>query len=238
MEVIYEDNHIIIVNKKSGEIVQGDKTGDRPLSDIVKDYIKEKYAKPGAVFLGVVHRLDRPVSGLVVFARTSKALSRLNKMFAEGEVHKTYWAIVRSEKVKVKSEKFATATQDWQTLEHWLVRNEKQNKSYAYDQEKPNAKKAILKYRVLSQSDNYSLLEVNLMTGRHHQIRCQLAAIGCPIKGDLKYGAPRSNPDGSISLLSRRVEFVHPVSKDTIIAEAPLPDDNLWRALDEGRCKM
>ena len=238
MEVIYEDNHIIIVNKKSGEIVQGDKTGDRPLSDIVKDYIKEKYAKPGAVFLGVVHRLDRPVSGLVVFARTSKALSRLNKMFAEGEVHKTYWAIVRSEKVKVKSEKFATATQDWQTLEHWLVRNEKQNKSYAYDQEKPNAKKAILKYRVLSQSDNYSLLEVNLMTGRHHQIRCQLAAIGCPIKGDLKYGAPRSNPDGSISLLSRRVEFVHPVSKETIIAEAPLPDDNLWRALDEGRCKM
>ena len=238
MEVIYEDNHIIIVNKKSGEIVQGDKTGDRPLSDIVKDYIKEKYAKPGAVFLGVVHRLDRPVSGLVVFARTSKALSRLNKMFAEGEVHKTYWAIVRSEKVKVKSEKFAAATQDWQTLEHWLVRNEKQNKSYAYDQEKPNAKKAILKYRVLSQSDNYSLLEVNLMTGRHHQIRCQLAAMGCPIKGDLKYGAPRSNPDGSISLLSRRVEFVHPVSKETIIAEAPLPDDNLWRALDEGRCKM
>ena len=238
MEVIYEDNHIIIVNKKSGEIVQGDKTGDRPLSDIVKDYIKEKYAKPGAVFLGVVHRLDRPVSGLVVFARTSKALSRLNKMFAEGEVHKTYWAIVKSEKVKVKSEQFATASQDWQTLTHWLVRNEKQNKSYAYDQEKPNAKKAILKYRVLSQSDNYSLLEVNLMTGRHHQIRCQLAAMGCPIKGDLKYGAPRSNPDGSISLLSRRVEFVHPVSKETIIAEAPLPDDNLWRALDEGRCKM
>ena len=154
MEVIYEDNHIIIVNKKSGEIVQGDKTGDRPLSDIVKDYIKEKYAKPGAVFLGVVHRLDRPVSGLVVFARTSKALSRLNKMFAEGEVHKTYWAIVKSEKVKVKSEQFATASQDWQTLTHWLVRNEKQNKSYAYDQEKPNAKKAILKYRVLSQSDN------------------------------------------------------------------------------------
>ena len=233
MEVVYEDNHIIIVNKKSGEIVQGDKTGDRPLSDIVKDYIKEKYAKPGAVFLGVVHRLDRPVSGLVVFARTSKALSRLNKMFAEGEVHKTYWAIVprisRSEECGVRSEN---------TLTHWLVRNEKQNKSYAYNQEKPNAKKAILKYRVLSHSDNYSLLEVNLMTGRHHQIRCQLAAMGCPIKGDLKYGAPRSNPDGSISLMSRRVEFVHPVSKETIIAEAPLPDDNLWKALDEGRCKM
>ena len=219
MEVVYEDNHIIIVKKKSGEIVQGDKTGDRPLSDIVKDYIKEKYAKPGAVFLGVVHRLDRPVSGLVVFARTSKALSRLNKMFAEGEVHKTYWAITKN------------APRDSEgTLTHWLVRNEKQNKSYAYDQEKPNAKKAILKYRVLSHSDNYSLIEVNLMTGRHHQIRCQLAARGCPIKGDLKYGAPRSNPDGSISLLSRRVEFVHPVSKETIIAEAPLPDDKLWKA--------
>ena len=221
MEVVYEDNHIIIVNKKSGEIVQGDKTGDRPLSDIVKDYIKEKYAKPGAVFLGVVHRLDRPVSGLVVFARTSKALGRLNKMFAEGEVHKTYWAITKN------------APRDSEgTLTHWLVRNEKQNKSYAYDQEKPNAKKAILKYRVLSHSDNYSLIEVNLMTGRHHQIRCQLAATGCPIKGDLKYGAPRSNPDGSISLLSRRVEFVHPVSKETIIAEAPLPDDKLWHAFE------
>ena len=221
MEVVYADNHIIIVNKKSGEIVQGDKTGDRPLSDIVKDYIKEKYAKPGAVFLGVVHRLDRPVSGLVVFARTSKALSRLNKMFAEGEVHKTYWAITKN------------APRDSEgTLRHWLVRNEKQNKSYAYDQEKPNAKKAILRYRVLSHSDNYSLIEVNLMTGRHHQIRCQLAAMGCPIKGDLKYGAPRSNPDGSISLLSRRVEFVHPVSKETIIAEAPLPDDKLWHAFE------
>ncbi len=221
MEVVYEDNHIIIVNKKSGEIVQGDKTGDRPLSDIVKDYIKEKYAKPGAVFLGVVHRLDRPVSGLVVFARTSKALSRLNKMFAEGKVHKTYWAIVKN----------APRINEG-TLEHWLVRNEKQNKSYAYDTEKPNAKKAILKYRVISHSDNYSLLEVNLMTGRHHQIRCQLAAMGCPIKGDLKYGAPRSNPDGSISLMSHRVEFVHPVSKEMIIVEAPLPDDALWHALD------
>ena len=233
MEVIYEDNHIIIVNKKSGEIVQGDKTGDRPLSDIVKDYIKEKYAKPGAVFLGVVHRLDRPVSGLVVFARTSKALSRLNRMFAEGEVHKTYWAIVRREGVRsegVRREGVRSEGDGWQTLEHWLVRNEKQNKSFAYDHEKPNAKKAVLKYRVLSHSDNYSLLEVQLLTGRHHQIRCQLAAMGCPIKGDLKYGAPRSNPDGSISLLSRRVEFVHPVSKETIIAEAPLPDDNLWRA--------
>ena len=220
MEVIYEDNHIIIVNKQSGEIVQGDKTGDRPLSDIVKDYIKEKYQKPGAVFLGVAHRLDRPVSGLVVFARTSKALARLNKMFAEGEVHKTYWAIVKN----------APRTSEG-TLEHWLVRNEKQNKSYAYDHERPNAKKAILKYRVLSHSDNYTLLEVNLMTGRHHQIRCQLAAMGCPIKGDLKYGAPRSNPDGSISLMARRVEFIHPVSKAPIVVEAPVPNDNLWQAL-------
>jgi len=219
MEVVYEDNHIIIVNKQSGEIVQGDKTGDRPLSDIVKDYIKEKYQKPGAVFLGVVHRLDRPVSGLVVFARTSKALTRLNKMFAEGEVHKTYWALVKNAPQK---------TED--TLTHWLVRNEKQNKSYAYATEKPNAKKAILKYRLIGKSDNYSLLEVQLMTGRHHQIRCQLAAMDCPIKGDLKYGAPRSNPDGSISLLSRRVEFIHPVSKERITVEAPLPDDPLWQA--------
>ena len=232
MEVVYEDNHIIIVNKQSGEIVQGDKTGDCPLSDIVKDYIKEKYQKPGAVFLGVVHRLDRPVSGLVVFARTSKALTRLNKMFAEGEVHKTYWAIVkRGEKLVVRGER----NDEWRTLEHWLVRNEKQNKSYAYDQEKPNSKKAILKYRTLSHSDNYTLLEVNLMTGRHHQIRCQLAAMGCPIKGDLKYGAPRSNPDGSISLMSRRVEFIHPVSKEQIVIEAPVPNDPLWKALCTSR---
>ena len=226
MEVVYEDNHIIIVNKQSGEIVQGDKTGDRPLSDIVKDYIKEKYQKPGAVFLGVVHRLDRPVSGLVIFARTSKALTRLNKMFVEGEVHKTYWAIVKKET--------GTRSQDtgeWHTLTHWLVRNEKQNKSYAYDHEKPNAKKAILKYRTIGQSDNYTLLEVNLMTDRHHQIRCQLAAMGCPIKGDLKYGSPRSNPDGSISLMSRRVEFIHPVSKAPIIVDAPIPQDPLWQAL-------
>ena len=235
MKVIYEDNHIIIVNKQSGEIVQGDKTGDRPLSDIVKDYIKEKYQKPGAVFLGVAHRLDRPVSGLVVFARTSKALARLNKMFAEGEVHKTYWAIVkRSERPEIRGERLEVRGErndEWHTLEHWLVRNEKQNKSYAYDHERPNAKKAILKYRALSHSDNYTLLEVNLMTGRHHQIRCQLAAMGCPIRGDLKYGAPRSNPDGSISLMSRRVEFIHPVSKAPIVVEAPVPNDTLWQAL-------
>jgi len=219
MTVVYEDNHVIIVSKESGEIVQGDKTGDVPLSEAVKQYIKEKYAKPGAVFLGTVHRLDRPVSGLVVFARTSKALARLNKMFAEGQVHKTYWAIVKN-----------TPKAPEGTLENWLVRNEKQNKSYAYDKERPNSKKAILKYRVIGHTDNYSVLEVNLMTGRHHQIRCQLAAMGCPIKGDLKYGAPRSNPDGSISLMSRRVEFVHPVSKETIIVEAPLPNDPLWQA--------
>ena len=225
MQVVYEDNHIIIVYKKSGEIVQGDKTGDRPLSESVKDYIKEKYAKPGAVFLGVVHRLDRPVSGLVVFARTSKALSRLNDMFRNGEVHKTYWAFVERRK-----ENCVLGT-DYVTLTNWLVRNEKQNKSYAYDHEVPNSKKAMLRYRVIGQSDHYTLLEVNLLTGRHHQIRCQLAAMGCPIKGDLKYGARRSNPDGSISLLAHRVEFVHPVSKQTIVVESPLPEDNLWQNL-------
>ncbi len=220
MQVIYEDNHIIIVNKVSGEIVQGDKTGDTPLSDIVKLYLKEKYHKPGEVFLGVVHRLDRPVSGLVVFAKTSKALTRLNKMFAEGDVHKTYWAVCKNKPVEPEN-----------TLTNWLVRNEKQNKSYAYNQEKPNSKKAILHYRLIGSSDNYCLLEVQLMTGRHHQIRCQLAAMGCPIKGDLKYGAKRSNPDGSISLLSHVVEFVHPVSKETIHVVAPVPDDSLWQSL-------
>ncbi len=218
MRVVYEDNHIIIVYKESGEIVQGDKTGDTPLSDIVKDYIKEKYQKPGNVFLGVVHRLDRPVSGLVVFARTSKALSRLNEMFRNGEVHKTYWAITKN----------MPAIEEGR-LEHWLVRNEKQNKSYAYTKEKPGAKKAVLEYKMIGRTDNYSLLEVRLLTGRHHQIRCQLAAMGCPIKGDLKYGAQRSNPDGSISLLSHRVEFVHPVSKERIDVTSPVPSDNLWQ---------
>lgn len=220
MNVVYEDNHIIIVNKQSGEIVQGDKTGDTPLSDIVKQYIKEKYNKPGNVFLGVVHRLDRPVSGLVVFAKTSKALSRLNEMFRTGDVHKTYWAIVKKNDIAPES-----------TLTDWLTRNERQNKSYAHNREVPGAKKAVLSYKVRSMSDNYMLLEVRLMTGRHHQIRCQLAHMGCPIKGDLKYGSPRSNPDGSISLMSRRVEFVHPVSKETIAVEAPVPDDRLWLAL-------
>ena len=225
MQVVYEDNHIIIVAKRSGEIVQGDKTGDTPLSDVVKEYLKEKYQKPGNVFLGVVHRLDRPVSGLVVFARTSKALARLNRMFAQGQVHKTYWAITPLSPSSIHPSSSAAL------LTHWLTRNEQQNKSYAYDHEVPHSKKAQLRYRSIAQGDRYQLLEVELLTGRHHQIRCQLAAIGLPIKGDLKYGAPRSNPDGSISLLSRRVQFVHPVSGVTIDVEAPLPDDPLWQKL-------
>ncbi|MEE1385442.1 MAG: RluA family pseudouridine synthase [Prevotella sp.] len=220
MKVVYEDNHIIIVNKCSGEIVQGDKTGDKPLSDTVKEYIKQKYNKPGNVFLGVVHRLDRPVSGLVVFAKTSKALSRLNDMFRTGDVHKTYWAVVKRRDIAMEG-----------TLTDWLTRNERQNKSYAHEREVPGAKKAVLKYKVCAVADNYMLIEVTLLTGRHHQIRCQLSHMGCPIKGDLKYGAPRSNPDGSISLLSRRVEFVHPVSKENIVAYADVPDDRLWHDL-------
>lgn len=217
MTVLYEDNHIIVVNKESGEIVQGDKTGDVPLSDIVKDWIKKKYNKPGNVFLGVVHRLDRPVQGGVVFAKTSKALSRLNEMFKTSDVHKTYWAITANRPDVEEA-----------TLTHWIVRNEKQNKSYAYDVEKPNSKKAMLHYKLIGASERYNLIEVKLMTGRHHQIRCQLSKIGCPIKGDLKYGAKRSNADGSISLLARKVEFVHPVSKQPISVQAPLPKDNLW----------
>ena len=220
MKVVYEDNHSIIVDKCSGEIVQGDKTGDKPLSDTVKEYIKQKYNKPGNVFLGVVHRLDRPVSGLVVFAKTSKALSRLNDMFRTGDVHKTYWAIVKRRDIATEG-----------TLTDWLTRNERQNKSYAHEREVPGAKKAVLKYKVRAVADKYMLIEVTLLSGRHHQIRCQLSHMGCPIKGDLKYGAPRSNPDGSISLLSRRVEFVHPVSKENIVAYADVPDDRLWNDL-------
>lgn len=220
MQVIYEDNHIIIVNKESGEIVQGDKTGDQPLSEMVKQYIKTTHNKPGNVFLGVVHRLDRPVSGVVVFAKTSKALARLNDMFREGQVHKTYWAIVQG---KPGSEA--------DTLTGWITRNEKQNKSYIHPREVRGSKQAVLKYRLLACTDRYSLLEVQLLTGRHHQIRCQLSAMGCPIKGDLKYGAKRSNPDGSISLHARRVEFIHPVSKLPIVAEATIPNDNLWREI-------
>ena len=220
MKVLYEDNHIIIVSKGAGEIVQGDKTGDTPLSETVKAYIKEKYAKPGAVFLGVVHRLDRPVSGVVVFARTSKALARLNEMFRTGSVQKTYWALVQNKPQETEA-----------TLTHYLVRNEKQNKSYAYDHERPGAKKAVLDYRVIGQTERYHLLEVHLHTGRHHQIRCQLAAIGCPIRGDLKYGAPRSNPDGSISLHARSISFEHPVSHLPIYVEAPVPTEGPWQGV-------
>ena len=201
MTVVYEDNHIIIVNKTASEIVQGDKTGDTPLSETVKQYLKEKYSKPGNVFIGVAHRLDRPVSGLVVFAKTSKALSRLNEMFKNSEVKKTYWAVVKNLPREEEGE-----------LVNYLVRNEKQNKSYAYDKEVPGSKKAILHYRLIGRSQNYYLLEIDLKTGRHHQIRCQLAKIGCPIKGDLKYGADRSNPDGGISLHARKISFIHPVS--------------------------
>ena len=217
MTFVYEDNHIIVVNKTSSEIVQGDKTGDIPLSETVKQYLKEKYQKPGNVFVGVTHRLDRPVSGLVVFAKTSKALSRLNEMFKNSEVKKTYWAIVKECPRELEGE-----------LVHYLVRNEKQNKSYAYDKEVPDSKKAILHYRLIARSQNYNLLEVDLKTGRHHQIRCQLAKMGCPIKGDLKYGFARSNPDGSICLHARRISFIHPVSKEQIDLEAPVPPGSLW----------
>lgn len=222
MTVLYEDNHIIIVNKTCSEIVQGDKTGDKPLSEIVKEYLKKKYNKPGNVFCGVTHRLDRPTSGIVIFAKTSKSLSRLNEMFKTKDIKKTYWAIVK------KSPKESTGT-----LQNYLVRNEKQNKSYAYDVEKPNSKKAILHYQIISRSDNYNLLEIDLETGRHHQIRCQLAKIGCPIKGDLKYGAERSNPDGGISLHARHISFIHPVSKELIEVTAPLPDEKLWSVLEK-----
>ena len=221
MQVIYEDNHIIIVNKAPGEIVQGDKTGDKPLCEIVKEWIKEKYNKPGNVFLGVAHRLDRPVAGLVVFAKTSKALTRLNEMFRNGDVHKTYWAITANAPAECEA-----------TLTHYISTVEKNNKSYASLVPKKDTKEARLHYKLIASSDRYHLLEVNLLTGRKHQIRVQFSAIGCPIKGDLKYGAKRSNSDGSISLLSRRVQFIHPVSKITVDVTAPVPDDNLWKALE------
>ena len=225
MQVLYEDNHIIAVSKTCHEIVQGDKTGDTPLSDVVKAYIKEKYQKPGEVFLGVTHRLDRPTTGVVLFARTSKALARLNAMFQSHEqIQKTYWAIVeKNERLMAKGNKAVR-------LEHYLWRNEKQNKSFVVKPDTKGAKRAVLTYKVIAQGDRYMLLEINLETGRHHQIRCQLAAIGCPIKGDLKYGAKRSNPDGGISLHARQIEFVHPVSKQSITITAPVPDDSLWQS--------
>ena len=228
MKLLYEDNHIIAVSKTCHEIVQGDKTGDTPLSDIVKAYIKEKYQKPGEVFLGVPHRLDRPTTGVVLFARTSKALTRLNQMFQSHEqIRKTYWAIVATENGKLKTENEVVR------LENYLCRNEKQNKSFVVKPGTKDAKRAVLSYKVIAKSERYMLLEINLETGRHHQIRCQLAAIGLPIKGDLKYGAKRSNPDGGISLHARKIEFIHPVSKMPISITAPVPDDALWQALEE-----
>ncbi len=219
MTVLYEDNHIIAVNKTCNEIVQGDKTGDTPLSETVKAYIKERYQKPGEVFLGVTHRLDRPTSGVVLFARTSKALTRLNDMFRSHEqIRKTYWAIVQG-----------CPKQSEARLENYLTRNEKLNKSFIAKPGDKEAKQAILSYHTLVRGEHYTLLEINLETGRHHQIRCQLAAIGCPIRGDLKYGARRSNPDGGISLHARKIEFIHPVKKEPICIVAPVPDDSLWQ---------
>ncbi len=220
MEVLYEDNHIIIVNKTCREIVQGDKTGDVPLSEMLKQWLKEKYNKPGNVFIGVTHRLDRPVSGLVVFAKTSKALTRLNEMFRLGKIEKKYWAVVKNQPPQPEA-----------TLVHYLVRNEKNNKSTAYDYARNGAQRAELSYRTLATGENYRLLEIDLKTGRHHQIRCQLSKIGCPIKGDLKYGAKRSNPDGGISLHARRVAFEHPISHAHIDVTAPVPDERLWHDL-------
>jgi len=214
MQILYEDNHIIAVNKTCSEIVQGDKTGDEPLAEMLKKYLRERYNKQGNVFCGVTHRLDRPVSGVVLFAKTSKALVRLNEMLQKQEIQKKYWAIVKNAPEKAEGE-----------LVHFLVRNEKQNKAYAYNTEKPNSKKAILSYITIGKSDNYTLLEIDLKTGRHHQIRCQLAKIGSPIKGDLKYGFARSNPNGGISLHARSVEFLHPVSKENIKIIAPVPEE-------------
>lgn len=237
MQIIYEDNHLLIVSKNCHEIVQGDKTGDEPLPETLKQLIKERDQKPGNVFLGVTHRLDRPTTGTVIFAKTSKALERMNRMFAEGEVHKTYWAIVPCEKLTRKEGITVPTEAD---LKHWLVRNEKANRSEAYNSleeavrhaPQKDCKEARLHYKMIANTERYALLEVQLFTGRHHQIRCQLSHIGLSIKGDLKYGAPRSNPDGGISLHSRKAEFIHPVSKEQISVTSPVPDDTLWRVLE------
>ncbi|MGC9373597.1 MAG: RluA family pseudouridine synthase [Bacteroidales bacterium] len=221
MEILYEDNHIIAINKRVSDIVQGDKTGDEPLSEKIKSYIKKKYHKSGKVYLGVTHRLDRPVSGALLFAKTSKALGRLNEMFKHKEIKKIYWAIVKTKPPALE-----------ETLNHYLIKNPKKNKSFAYDKEVKDAKLASLTYKIIAEADNYYLLEIELHTGRHHQIRCQLAKIGCPIKGDLKYGFPRSNSDGGISLHARRIEFIHPVKKESIVVVAPTPDDSLWNYFD------
>ena len=220
LQVLHEDNHIIVVNKRVGDIVQGDKTGDKPLSEVVKEYIKDKYNKPGDVFLGVVHRLDRPTTGIVMFARTSKALERLNKMFSERETQKTYWAVVKNKPPKQED-----------NLVHFLKRNPQNNTSKAHLKEVPESKKASLDYKIISELKNYFALEINLHTGRHHQIRSQLSAIGSPIKGDLKYGFDRSNPDGGIHLHARKLKFVHPVTKESIEIIAPTPDDVIWNSI-------
>ena len=219
LQVLHEDNHIIVVNKRAGDIVQGDKTGDKPLSEVVKSYLKEKYNKEGNVYLGVVHRLDRPTTGIILFSKTSKALPRLNKLFAERSAKKTYWALVKNQPPKTND-----------TLVHWLKKNPKNNKSTTYIKEVDGSKKAILHYRIIKKLDNFYLLEIDLETGRHHQIRTQLASIGCPIKGDLKYGFDRSNKDASISLHARTLRFTHPVNKEDLIITAPLPKDPLWDA--------
>jgi 23S rRNA pseudouridine1911/1915/1917 synthase len=220
LQILHEDNHIIVVNKRVGDIVQGDKTGDKPLSEVVKEYIKDKYQKPGEVFLGVVHRLDRPTTGIVVFARTSKALTRLNELFSNRETKKTYWAVVKNKPSKSED-----------TLVHFLKRNEKNNTSKAHLKEVPESKKASLDYKIIKELDNYFALEINLHTGRHHQIRAQLAAIGCPIKGDLKYGFDRSNPDGGIHLHARKLVFIHPVTKENLEIIAPTPKDVIWNLI-------
>ncbi|MFM7017924.1 RluA family pseudouridine synthase [Flavobacterium sp.] len=220
LQVLHEDNHIIVINKRVGDLVQGDKTGDKPLSEIVKEYIKDKYNKPGEVFLGVVHRLDRPTTGIVVFAKTSKALERLNKMFSERATQKTYWAVVKNKPPKNED-----------TLLHYLTRNEKNNSSKAHIKEVPNSKKASLDYKIIKELNNYFALEINLHTGRHHQIRCQLALIGCPIKGDLKYGFDRSNTDGGIHLHAQKLAFTHPVSKEELVIIAPVPNDVIWNSI-------
>ena len=220
LQILHEDNHLIVVNKRVGDLVQGDKTGDKPLSDIVKEYIKDKYNKPGEVFLGVVHRLDRPTTGIVVFARTSKALSRMNELFSNRETQKTYWAIVKNKPEKAEDK-----------LVHYLKRNEKNNTSKAHSKEVPDSKLASLDYKIIKELNNYVALEIHLHTGRHHQIRAQLSAIGCPIKGDLKYGFDRSNPDGGIHLHARKLVFIHPVSKENLEIVAPTPNNSVWNAV-------
>jgi len=220
LQILHEDNHLIVVNKRVGDIVQGDKTGDKPLSEVVKEYIKDKYNKPGEVFLGVVHRLDRPTTGIVVFARTSKALTRMNELFSGRETQKTYWAIVKNKPEKSEDK-----------LVHFIKRNEKNNTSKAHIKEVPESKLASLDYKIFKELNNYFALEINLHTGRHHQIRAQLSAIGSPIKGDLKYGFDRSNPDGGIHLHARKLVFTHPVTKEDIILIAPTPSDSIWDAL-------